>query len=207
MAEVIDRMGGRVAVVGHDWGAVVAYGLAITAPERVSRLVVANGVHPLAFQRALDEGGAQAEASRYIDWLRREGSEEPLAADGYARLWRMFGDLPGALGPGRRSAYEAAWGGAEGLRSMVDWYRAAPIRVPVPGERRPPDGRDPERFRVSMPHLVLWGMRDTAFIPEMRHGAEPFSDAFDLEEFTEADHWLLHREPDRAAGRIAAFLG
>ena len=206
MAGVIDAMGGRAAVVGHDWGAAVAYGLAILSPGRVSRLVVVNGVHPLAFQRELAEGGAQAEASRYIEWLRREGSEAPLAADGYARLWRMFGDLPGALGPERRGAYEEAWGGAAGLRSMVDWYRAAPIRIPPPGERLAPDGRDPERFRIAMPHLVIWGMEDVAFVPEMRLGAEPFSGSFELEEVAGSDHWVIHREPDRVAERIARFL-
>ena len=209
MLGVVDHLGGRVAVVGHDWGASVAYALAIRAPERVERLVVLNGIHPVAFQRALAEGGAQAEASRYIEWLRREGSEEPLAADGHARLWRMFGDLPGALGPGRRAAYEAAWGGAGGLRSMVDWYRASPIRVPPPGARIP-EGDLPDwdlgRFRIRMPHLVIWGMEDVAFTPGMRLGAEPFADAFELEEVPGADHWVAHREPDRVARRIAAFL-
>lgn len=206
---VIDEMGGPVAVVGHDWGASVAYALAIRAPERVSRLAVVNGVHPVAFQEALAEGGAQAEASRYIDWLRREGSEGPLAADGYARLWGLFGDLAGLMPPERRAAYEAAWGGPEGLRSMVDWYRASPMRIPPPGERIPPDALpawDRARFRLAMPHLVVWGMEDVAFLPEMRLGAEPFADAFELEEVPGADHWVIHRELDRVAERIAAFL-
>ena len=212
---VLERFGGRAAaMVGHDWGASVAYALAIRAPGRMGRLVVVNGVHPVAFQEALAEGGAQAQASRYIDWLRREGSEGPLAADGHARLWRMFGDLPGALGPGalgpeRRRAYEEAWGGAPGLRSMVDWYRASPMRIPAPGERIAPEalpGWDRGRFRIRMPHLVIWGMEDAAFIPEMRLGAEPFCDAFELEEVEDADHWVIHRQPDRVAARIRRFL-
>ena len=208
---VIERFGGgrSAGVVSHDWGASVAYALAIRAPERVARLVVINGVHPVAFQEALAEAGAQAEASQYIPWLRREGSEGPLAADGYARLWGMFGDLPGALGPGRRAAYEAAWGGAEGLRSMVDWYRASPMQVPEPGRPIPPDALpawDRERFRVRMPHLVIWGMDDTAFVPEMRRGAEPYARAFELEEVEGADHWVAHREPERVARRIGRFL-
>lgn len=207
---VLGHFGGRArAVVGHDWGASVAYALAVRAPERMDRLVVLNGIHPIAFQEALAEGGAQAEASRYIDWLRREGSEAPLAADGYARLWRMFGDLPGLLTPERRTQYEAAWGGPEGLRSMVDWYRASPIRVPAPGGRIPPGDLpdwDRSRFRIRMPHLVIWGMRDVAFIPEVRRGAEPFCDAFELEEVAVADHWVAHRHPDLVAERIGGFL-
>lgn len=206
----LDRLGPRAAVVGHDWGASVAYALALRAPERVERLVVANGVHPVAFQEALAEGGAQAEASRYIDWLRREGSEGPLAADGYARLWGMFGDLHGLMTPERRTAYEAAWGGPEGLRPMVDWYRASPMRIPPPGQRIPPEALpdwDRERFRIRMPHLVIWGMGDVAFVPAMRLGAEPFAERFELEEVEGADHWVIHRETDRVAERVARFLG
>ena len=162
------------AVVAHDWGASVAYALAIRAPERLARLVVINGIHPIAFQEALAEGGAQAEASQYIPWLRREGSEAALAADGYRRLWRMFGDLSARMTSERRRAYEAAWGGAEGLRSMVDWYRASPMQVPEPGRPIPAGALpswDRERFRIGVPHLVIWGMRDAAFVPEMRLGA------------------------------------
>ena len=210
-ASAIERFGGgrAAAVVGHDWGAAVAYALAIRAPERLDRLVVVNGVHPLAFQEALATGGAQAERSRYIPWLRREGSERALAEDGYRRLWGMFGDLSAGMAPGRRRAYEAAWGGAAGLRSMVDWYRASPIQVPEPGRPIPPGAlpsANPARFRIPMPHLVIWGMDDAAFIPEMRRGAEPFADAFELEEVEGADHWVIHQEPERVAARIARFL-
>jgi pimeloyl-ACP methyl ester carboxylesterase len=42
-------------LVGHDWGASVAYATAIAAPARVAKLIVINGVHPGPFQRALIE--------------------------------------------------------------------------------------------------------------------------------------------------------
>ena len=181
---VVERFGaGRAAaVVGHDWGASVAYALAIRAPR-------ADGAPGRAQRRPPDRlpGGAGGR--------RAAGGAEPVhplaaarglgaadrRADGHARLWRMFGDLPGALGPGRRAAYEAAWGGAAGLRSMVDWYRASPIRVPEPGAPIPPNALpawDRERFRIAMPHLVIWGLEDAAFVPELRLGAQPYADRF-----------------------------
>lgn len=207
----IDAFGGgrAAAVVGHDWGASVAYALAIRHPERLDRLAVVNGVHPVAFQEALAEGGAQAEASQYIRWLRREGSEAALMADGRARLWGLFGDLAGRLPPERRRAYEEAWGGEAGLRAMVNWYRASPLVVPPPGEGAPPEALprwDRERFRVRAPHLVIWGLEDRAFVPALRLGAEPYADRFELEAIAGADHWVIHRKPERVAERIARFL-
>ena len=210
---MVERFGaGRAAaVVGHDWGASVAYALAIRAPERLERLVVLNGVHPIAFQEALAGGGAQTERSRYIPWLRRAGSERVLAADRFAKLMTLFGegmDLSW-LTPERRRAYEAAWRDEAGLRAMIDWYRASPIQVPEPGRPIPPEALpawDRDRFRTRMPHLVIWGMQDAAFVPELRLGAKPYADAFELEEVHGADHWVIHREPERMAGRIARFL-
>ena len=40
-----------IIVLGHDWGASVAYALAIGRPDLVSRLIIMNGVHPAPFQR------------------------------------------------------------------------------------------------------------------------------------------------------------
>ena len=41
----------RAAIVGHDWGGIVAWWVAARHPERVERLAVLNAPHPIAFQR------------------------------------------------------------------------------------------------------------------------------------------------------------
>src|SRR5262249_22187334 len=43
----------RAVVVGHDWGGVIAWQLAMDHPERVDRLVILNAPHPAAFLREL----------------------------------------------------------------------------------------------------------------------------------------------------------
>ena len=55
------------------------------------------------------------------------------------------------------------------LTGMLNWYRASPLVVPKPGEvvdRTKAIQLDPARFRVRMPHLVVWGMNDPALLPE-----------------------------------------
>lgn len=205
------RPGGAAHVFGHDWGAGIAYALAMRAPDRVSRLVIANGVHPLPFQRALARGGAQAEASQYITWLRRPDSHVALEAEGCARLAAMFAakmDMSW-MTPEKLTEYRAAWSGA--VESMVHWYRAAPIIVPAPGEAVPPEAlppMDPAAMRIRMPHLLVWGLGDTALMPEAREGLPELCDAgFELAEFPDADHWILHQQPEAVAERVRAFLG
>src|SRR5262245_18860577 len=42
----------RAAVVGHDWGGLVAWALAMQHPELVDRLVIVNSPHPKNMARA-----------------------------------------------------------------------------------------------------------------------------------------------------------
>ena len=207
------RPGGQAHVFGHDWGAGVAYALAIGAPQLVSRLVIANGVHPLPFQRALATGGAQAAASQYIPWLRSPGSHDKLSENDCALLKRMLrGKMDTAwLTPELEAQYLAAWSAPGAVEGMVNWYRAAPIVVPKPGETVPADQLpklDPHVLRIRMPHLLLWGMEDTALLPESREGLQELCDSgFELVEFSHADHWILHQKPAEIAAELRRFLG
>lgn len=208
MAALIGHTGGPVAVLGHDWGAAVAYGLAMFRPELVSRLIIANGVHPVPFQRALAAGGAQAAASRYIAFLRRDGSEDILSADDFARLLDLFSanmDL-GWLTGARRDAYKVAWTGR--LKTMIHWYRASPLKLAEPG--RPLTGLPElprDRLTVRCPHLLIWGENDTALLPEATEGLEDFAPDLTRVTIPGADHWLHHQKPQEVARAILDWAG
>ena len=87
VAALIEQLArGPVAVLGHDWGASVAYGLALFVPDMVERLIILNGVHPVPFLRGVSSCDERSEASQYINMLRASGSEWQLAKDQYAGL-------------------------------------------------------------------------------------------------------------------------
>lgn len=205
------RPGGQVAaVVGHDWGASVAYGLAMRAPERMARLIIVNGVHPIPFQRELARGGAQTEASQYITWLRNPAADEVLAADDYARLLQAFSanmDMSWLAGD-VLAQYKQAWSGPGTLRGMINWYRASPLVVPKPGEMAPdlPD-LPVDAMRIRPKHLLIWGEGDTALLPESRAGLDDLCDDLTVRTFPDADHWIIHQKPDEVAALIADFAG
>lgn len=198
-------------LVGHDWGASVAYATAIAAPERVAKLVILNGVHPLPFQKALIESEAQRAASVYMSFLRSPQAEAALSANGYARLFDMlarFGE-PAWLTPARKAAYLDAWSQPGALTAMLNWYRATPLLVPAPGDVVPESARpvlDPTGLRVRMPHLLLWGMKDQALLPVSRAGIADLCDDFVLREFPDADHWIVHQQPAAVIATLRDFL-
>ncbi len=198
---------GPVIVMGHDWGASVAYGLAMFKHELVSHLIVANGVHPVPFQRAMAAGGAQSEASQYINALRREGSEDALARDDFARLMSLFSArmntewLQGEV----LEAQKAIWR-RSGLRGMINWYRASPLIVADPGKPASMPDLPLERLMVFCPHLLIWGDGDTALLPEATEGLEEFAPDLTRAAIPGADHWLLHQQPDKVAKIIRDWL-
>lgn len=205
MAALIGQTGGPATVLGHDWGASVAYGLTMFRPDLVSRLIIANGVHPVPFQRELAAGGAQAKASQYINFLRREGSEDALAADDFAGLLKLFSAHMNLdwLSGARLAAYKAEWARPGRLAAMINWYRATPLRVADPGKVLSDLREMPvEQMMVRCPHLLIWGEDDTALLPQSTRGLEDF--AADLTRITlpGVDHWLCHQSPEKVARAI-----
>ncbi len=195
MVALIGQLGAPVTVIGHDWGAAVAYGLAMFHPDLVNRLIIANGVHPVPFQRALAAGGAQSEASRYFTLLRRPDAAEILAANGFEKMKTLFSarmDLSW-MTPEKQAAYETEWARPGRLRAMAAWYAASPLKVAEPGHPVTDLPDLPlDRLHVSCPHLLIWGDKDTALLPEATQGLETFAPQLTRKHIPGADHWLCH---------------
>ncbi len=200
-----------VILCGHDWGASVAYALAMRQPDRVSHLVIANGVHPVCFQNALYGDPAQREASQYMRLLRQPDVADHMAADGFARTFRMFEKFSSApwLNAEKRMAYRDAWGHDHAMRTMLHWYSSSPIVVPdmeADYKRLPITQEMRAKYAISVPHLLIWGMDDTALLPSARADLAEFAPDLSVVELEDASHWLLHERSADTAKIIRAFL-
>jgi pimeloyl-ACP methyl ester carboxylesterase len=196
-----------VTVLGHDWGSSVAYGLAFAVPERVSKLVIANGVHPVPFQRALAAGGAQTDASQYIHLLRKAGAEDKLAENDHRNMFRFFstGMDMSWLTPEKQTAYLREWSRPGRLKAMINWYRASPLTLGGPGEQVAMPDLPLDRLHVQCPHLLIWGPEDTALLPEATEGLEEFAADLTRRDVAGTDHWLIHQKPDDIAELVLSF--
>jgi pimeloyl-ACP methyl ester carboxylesterase len=200
VAAVIADLGAeQAAVVGHDWGAMAAWWLAVTRPERVSRLVILNVPHPMVMRRALRTDPLQIMRSWYafvmqiprlMEWSARRRNWE-----GMVRGLRN-GSRPGAFTDEDFARYREAWSQPGAFTAMVNWYRAA--------MRSPP--AVPADARVHVPTLVLWGVKDKFIRPKYAEASVRLCDDGRLELFEDATHWVQHEEADRVNGRIIEFL-
>lgn len=209
MAALIAHLGaGPVTVIGHDWGSAVAYGMAMFQPHLVERLIVMNGVHPGPFQREMAAGGAQTLASQYIHTLKRDGAEEWLSENDYDRLLNAVSAKMNMswLTAEKLAAYKTEWARPGRLRGMLNWYRASPLQLGGPNEAIDAPDYPTDKFKVPMPHLLIWGKEDTALLPESHAGLEAWCPDLTRVEVPEADHWLAHQQPDAIARIIRDWL-
>lgn len=209
---VADKLLGqrRFLLAGHDWGASVAYAVAMARPDRICGLFVANGVHPVPFQRAILDDPEQRLASQYIRYLRQADAAQKLAEDGFRRTFGMFEKFSRApwLDAQLRAAYARAWSRPGRLNAMLNWYRASPLVVPLPGEEAPASPLlqlPPGELAVHVPHALAWGARDIALRASARAGLERFCADLTSIELPEADHWVLHTHAERLAAEIRRF--
>ena len=198
-------------LVGHDWGASIAYALAMRHRQRVITLSIINGVHPIPFQRALTNNKEQIAASQYFHILCAEGAAEKMAKDGYAKTFSMFEKFSSCfwLDAKLREKYLKAWARPGRMNAMLNWYRASPMLVPVGNKKldhAPLLDIDPENFRINMPHLLVWGMQDRALLPIARSGLGEFADDLKIVEVEDAGHWINHTHPRFIAEEIGRFI-
>ncbi len=179
----------RFHVVGHDWGAMLAWQVAADHPDRVSSLTALSVPHPMAFTRAMYTG-TQALRSWYmlvcqLPWL----PEFVLSLRGGRMIEKGLVRVGLDAESAGRYAVRAAERGA--MRGPVNWYRGLPFDM-----RRPAP-------RVEVPTLYVWGTADSYVsrtAAQLCHDYVTGSYRFLV--LDGASHWL----PECEAGRISGAL-
>jgi len=198
-------------LAGHDWGASIAYAFAFARPERLTHLIVANGVHPFPFQQAILDDPEQRLASQYIRRLKTPAAAAWLAADGFVPLFELLSEFSDTkwMRKAQHSAYREAWERPGAMEAMLNWYRASPLVVPAAGEAAetaPILALPAEALQVRCPHLVLWGDEDRALLPSCLAGLDAFTSDLTIRKLQGCGHWLLHEKPVEIAAEIRSFL-
>jgi pimeloyl-ACP methyl ester carboxylesterase len=189
---LIDALGARrVHLVGHDWGATVAWATAALAPERLATLTTLSVPHPAAFFAALATS-RQFVASWYMyffqlpkapEWfLGREGGKGLTALiEGYA------GQTPAAAA---RDVSRLMDSGS--FTTALNWYRAIPLNKPRV-----------MNARTQVPTMHVWSDGDKALLEKASRNTGKYVDAeYRFEVVHGATHWM----PDQCADTVADLL-
>ena len=194
----------KAKLVGHDWGAVVAWTVALNHPERLEKLAILNVPHPDVMVDFVLNNPAQRKKSWYIYFFQIPIYVEwILSKNNFEYLARML------TRSGRKNTfteadvveYKKAWSQKGALTGMLNWYRAAMRR----GLRSAFSKKIPAR-RVHVPTLMLWGRRDVALSSEMAQPSIDLCDEGALTFFDKSTHWVQHDASEEVNQNLIEFM-
>ncbi len=203
-----DALGGGADAVllGHDWGALAAYGALALQPERWRKAVTA-AVPPFASMADGFFTYDQLRRSWYVFFFQTPLAEAAVARDDHAFIDRLWADWsPGFDGRWDAEQVKKALGTPEHLVAAIGYYRAM-----LSG---PPDSPDAAAALAAagtvapQPTLYLHGADDgcmaLGIIGPVTDHLAPGSELVIVEG---AGHFLLVERPDEVNDTILDFLG
>jgi pimeloyl-ACP methyl ester carboxylesterase len=189
---IVDTLGlDQFDLVGHDWGAAVAWHVAGRYPERVRTLTIVSVPHPRAFADALSGklGGDQPERSSYVEFFRSDAAEPTFLANDAAMLRQIF--TSSGISDADADEYARVLTQPGALTGALNWYRATNFTD------------QPEVGPITSPTLFVWSTNDMAL---GREGAEATAAHVDgpyrFEVFEGVTHWV----PDTAGAELNRVL-
>jgi pimeloyl-ACP methyl ester carboxylesterase len=197
---LVDAAGQDTAfLVGHDWGAAVAWWIASKYPARLAKMVIINVPHGTVLMKHLRRNPAQVRKSWYMFFFQLPYLPENLIP---LRNWHMFAKVLknssrfGTFTNDDLDLYRQAWSQPKALTSMLNWYRAAMQKPPKP----------PDNVRITVPTLLIWGAQDKFLGRELARPSIDLCDDGRMVFFEEATHWVHHEKAMRVNELIDTFF-
>jgi len=187
-------------VVGHDWGAAVAYATAMRHPDVVRRLAILNVPHP---ERMLEGFRTlrQLRKSWYMFFFQLPAvPERALARDGFSFAKRSLraGSAPGSFTDDDLDRYADAWSQPGALTGMINYYRAA--------LRQSPRAAAARMRPIEAETMVIWGQRDQHLGAELAEPSRALVPNVRMEWIPDAGHFVQHDAADRVNELLAGFV-
>jgi len=184
----------RFHVVGHDWGAAVAWNVGLTNPDRVISLVPLSVPHPYAFSEALRSStGDQAERSGYFQLFASDSAAATFLANDAEGLRGIYAAWSGGgLSDEDVQVYVDLLSEPGALQAALNWYGA--MNLGAGGAAVTP---------IGMPTMFVWSTEDTALGREGAELTEKYVEGpYRFEVIEGVSHWI----PEEAADQLNALL-
>ncbi|KAL2772237.1 epoxide hydrolase 4 [Daubentonia madagascariensis] len=202
--DILDSLGySKCVLIGHDWGGMIAWLIAICYPEMVMKLIVINFPHPNVFTEYILRHPAQLFKSSYYYFFQIPRFPEFMfSINDFKALKQLF--TSHSTGIGRKGcrlttedleAYIYVFSQPGALSGPINYYRNIFSCLPL------------KHHMVTTPTLLLWGEKDAFMEVEMAEVTKIYvKNYFRLTILSEASHWLQQDQPDIVNKLIWTFL-
>ncbi|MFS0561321.1 alpha/beta hydrolase [Terribacillus sp. 179-K 1B1 HS] len=193
----------KAIIIGHDWGGVVGWHLAVTRPEHVEKFIVINMPHPASMPKILATEPLQWFKSSYMAFFQMQDAlERSLAANDYHRLAMALTKFSqaGAFSQLDVDHYKEAWAKPGALTGMLNWYRALTEKdnISMYGKK--------DSVMVHVPTKIIWGIKDQFLLKKLAQKSTEFCTDYELVYIDDATHWVHHEQPEIVNRLIKEFL-
>ena len=190
-------------LLAHDWGAALAWSLAMEQPQLIDRLIILNMPHPACFARELRRLN-QLFKSWYMFFFQLPRLPELMLGRNNARatsgIFRHTSRNPARFPDEDLEVYRANAARPGGLTAMLNWYRAL---FRGGGLKRFLNNTVPT---IHMPTLFLWGDADTALGFQTTAGTEKYVSNLTFRILPGVSHWIQQEAPDEVNAMLEAWL-
>lgn len=179
----------KFALAGHDWGAGVAWMVALKYRDRVSHLSILNVPHPKVFQSYVRKQFSQMLKSWYILFFQVPRLPEILSR--MNNWYVVLNQMPG-LDEEEKEEYRKAWSQPGAFTAMLNWYRAAVRHEP----------KELGEAILDIPTLIIWGKEDRYLDYEMAELSLDYLSNGSLKLLQDASHWVMYDESEKVSSLL-----
>jgi pimeloyl-ACP methyl ester carboxylesterase len=194
------------SLIGHDWGAAMAWAYAQALPDRLSGLIAIAAPPYNQLIELLRTSEEQRTRSTYM-WSMRSGSHHRfMTGNGGRDLWEYaYAPLRGLphVGPDLDEQFRDALAVPGAIDAGINWYRA---NIPDTDQLDDFEAWPSRWASTPSPVLEIWGEDDRTFVPTFLDGLANYADDVEVYRMANTGHWPMIEHPDEVNQVIRAFL-
>tara|TARA_B110000881_G_scaffold78642_1_gene68536 strand:+ start:62 stop:916 length:855 start_codon:yes stop_codon:yes gene_type:complete len=196
-----------VTLIGHDWGASTAYGVASMEPSIVNRLITLSVPHGSKLVEAILTDGDQQRRSWYMFYFQLELADMAVPVNDYEfidRLWREWSpDWPGYKEFSKNTIKVLSEDGV--LNKALGYYRST-FQTTLSGPELSAGQMERRDNKISCPSLYLHGINDGCIGSDLVNGMEENFEDLTVRILDDCGHFLHLEKPDEVNRIISEFL-
>lgn len=177
-------------VIAHDWGGMIAWGLAMERPKLVKKLIICNSPHPKGIARELANNPQQQKNSEYARRFQKENAHKNLTAEKLTIWMKDSASKKIYMEAFKRSSFEA----------MLNYYKA--------NYPHPPYKNDFPLIKIKCPVLIIHGLDDKYLLsPSLNNTWKWIDNTLTIITIPGAGHFVHQDASEKVTRAFQMWLG